>query len=88
MSTYQLIIVLILPVNNSKTHLGSIFGFTASVSHDVLVIAKDWNTDTQQPCSFTDTVQSFLSELNLSFANLNCADEVGFTYMGHNGSKS
>ena len=28
------------------------------------------------------------SELNLSFADLNCADEVGFTYMGHNGSKS
>ena len=30
----------------------------------------------------------FLNELNLSFADLNYADEVGFTYLGHNGSKS
>ena len=44
--------------------------------------------DTQRPCSFMDIVQFFLTELDLFLPYLNCADEVGFTYVGHNGSKS
>ena len=58
------------------------------MTHDALMIAGDWNADIQRPCSFTDIVQSFLSELNLSFADLRYADDVRFTYMSHNGSKS
>ena len=68
--------------------LGELCGLISTVTHDVLVIAGDWNTDMQRPCSFTDIVQSFLSELNLSFAVLRYADDVRFTYMSHNGSKS
>ena len=71
-----------------KDTLGELCGLISTVSHDVLVIAGDWNMDTRRPCSFTDIVQSFLTELDLSLADLNYANEVSFTYMGHNGSKS
>ena len=70
-----------------KNTLGDLRGLTVTVSHDVLVIAGDWNTDTQHSSSFTSIVHSFLIEF-LYFADLNYADEFGFTYLGHNDSKS
>ena len=87
--SYQQIIILLPPVNNSMTHLGVYVVLQPQCHmHDVLVIAGDWNTDTQHSRSFTDIIHSFLSELNLSFADLNYAHQIGFTYLDHNGSKS
>ena len=36
-----------------KENLGDLCGFISAVSHDFLIIAGDWNTDIQRPCSFT-----------------------------------
>ena len=68
--------------------LGELCGFISTVTYDFLIIAGDWNTDTQRACGFTDMVFSFLSELNLSLADLNFSDDVRFTYVSHDGSKS
>ncbi len=71
-----------------KDVLGEVAGFISSIDHDFVVIAGDWNTDLGRPGEFTDTVCSFLSELNLSLVDLNFPNDVGFTYLGHDGSKS
>ena len=54
----------------------------------LLVVAGDWNTDLRRPGEFSDAVCSFLRELNLSLIDLCFPDSVGFTYLGHDGSKS
>ena len=53
-----------------------------------MIIAGDWNTDFSRSCSFTDTVLSFLHDLDLSLVDLSQSDDVQFTYLGHDGSKS
>ncbi len=52
-----------------------------------MVIAGDGNTDLGRPGEFADTVL-FSVNLNLSLVDLNFRDDVGFTYLGHDGSKS
>ena len=71
-----------------KATLGELYGFISTVPHDFLIIAGDWNTDLHRPCSFTDVISSFVYDLNLSFVDLNFSDDVQFTYLGHDGSKS
>ena len=71
-----------------KDVLGEIVGFISSTAHHFVVVAGDWNTDLRQPGEFTDAVCSFLRELNLSLVDLCFPDSVGFTYLGHDGSKS
>lgn len=68
--------------------LGDLCGFISTHSHDILIIAGDWNTDMRRSCCFTDNVSAFLSELNLSLVDLHFADNIGFTYLSHDGSKS
>ena len=68
--------------------LGELCGFISTVPHDFLIIAGDWNTDFSRSCSFTDTVLSFVHDLNLSLVDLSFSDDVQFTYLGHDGSKS
>ena len=53
-----------------------------------MVVVGDWNTDLRRPGEFSGAVCSFLRELNLSLINLCFPDSVGFTYLGHDGSKS
>ena len=50
----------------------------------VTIIAGDWNTDIQRPCSFTHTVSAFLGELNQSLVDP-ISDNVSFTYSSHGG---
>ena len=71
-----------------KDVLGEIVGFISSTVLHFVVVAGDWNTDLWQPGEFTDAVCSFLRELNLSLVDLCFPDSVGFTYLGHDGSKS
>ena len=71
-----------------KDTLGELCGFISTVSFEFMVIAGDWNTDLQRHCSFTDAVVSFLNELNLSLADLSFSNDIGFTYLGHDGSQS
>ena len=71
-----------------KDVLGEIAGFISTIAHDSLVIAGDWNADLARPGQFSEAVSVFLRELNLSLVDLNFPDNVGFTYMGHDGSKS
>ena len=71
-----------------KDVLGEIAGFISSTSHHFVVVAGDWNTDLRRPGEFSDAVCSFLRELNLSLIDLCFPDSVGFTYLGHDGSKS
>ena len=68
--------------------LGELYGFISTVPHDFLIVAGDWNTDLHRSCSFTDIVLSFVYDLNLSLVDLNYSDDVRFTYMSHDGSKS
>ena len=70
-----------------KETLGDLCGFISTVSYDFLIIAGDWNTDIQHPCSFTHTVSTFLGELNLSLVDL-LSDNVSFTYSSHGGFTS
>ena len=70
-----------------KETLGDLCGFISTVSYDFLIIAGDWNTDIQRPCSFTHTVSAFLGELNLSLVDL-LSDNVSFTYSSHGGFTS
>ena len=53
-----------------------------------MIIASDWNTDFSRFCSFTDMVLSFLHDLDLSLVDLSYSDDVQFTYLGHDWSKS
>ena len=71
-----------------KDILGEIAGFISSTAHHFVVVAGDWNTDLRRPGEFSDAVCSFLRELNLSLIDLCFPDSVGFTYLGHDGSKS
>ena len=71
-----------------KDTLGEISGFISSSTHDFVVVVGDWNTDMRRPGRFSDTVASFLSEFNFTLVDLNFPDDVGFTYLGHDDSKS
>ena len=71
-----------------KDTLGELAGFVSATSYDFVVVVGDWNTDVNRSGSFTDIVLSFLSDLDMSFADLDYRDDVSFTYIGHDGNKS
>ena len=67
--------------------LRELCGFISTVSDDFLIKAGDWNTDIHHPCSFSQIISSFLSEVNLSFVDL-LTDNVRFTYPSQDGFTS